>query len=177
MNFNASSHSDKIRVIKKWTKPVLILGALGFSLWFFYAVYSERNDGNSTDRIGNSSDTSKELRTEVRSWFRKTFPKSAARASGKYGMFEFEGVDLAEPQSKWVFLAHGLDEPGNLWADLAPALAKEGFRVFEFRYPNDQPVHESSQFFMLQLKELLDSTEKNLYPEGINQDTSSFTQE
>ena len=126
-------------------------------MWFFYAVYSERNNGNSTERIGNSADDSKRLRTEVRTWFKKTFPESAARADERFGFFEFDGAG-GEPSSDWVFLAHGLDEPGNLWADLAPALADNGFRVFEFRYPNDQPIHESSAFFHRQLTDLLAGT-------------------
>jgi pimeloyl-ACP methyl ester carboxylesterase len=69
---------------------------------------------------------------------------------------------------KWVFLAHGLDEPGNLWADLAPQLMSHGYRVLEFRYPNDQAIHESSIYFDNQLTHILESTSINDSPDEIH---------
>ncbi len=39
-----------------------------------------------------------------------------------------------------VLLVHGLDEPGSIWDDLAPALREEGFVVARFDYPNDQAI-------------------------------------
>jgi pimeloyl-ACP methyl ester carboxylesterase len=39
-----------------------------------------------------------------------------------------------------VVLVHGLDEPGGIWDDLAPALAGEGHVVVRFEYPNDQAI-------------------------------------
>lgn len=161
-----SPNSNKIPKAVRWLRLVLVILACGFTLWFFYAVYSERNGGGSTDRIGNTADDSKRLRTEVRTWFRKTFPESAARADERYGFFEYESSET-QSSGRWVFLAHGLDEPGNLWADLAPVLADERYRVFEFRYPNDQPIHESSQFFDEQLSALLE-TEIATRPEQIH---------
>ena len=151
----------------KWFRPLWVLGALVFSGWFCYAVFVERNGGNSTERIGNSANDSKRLRTEVRTWFRKTFPESAARADARYGMFEFLEFET-KSSNQWVFLAHGLDEPGNLWADLAPKLDEQHFRVFEFRYPNDQPIHESSGFFQKEFSELLKATDSSEKPEEIH---------
>ena len=39
-----------------------------------------------------------------------------------------------------VLLVHGLDEPGGIWDDLAPALSKAGFAVVRFEYLNDQAI-------------------------------------
>jgi pimeloyl-ACP methyl ester carboxylesterase len=167
MNPKSSPVSLKMSQLRKWFRPILALFALGFSVWFFYSVYVERNGGNDTERIGNSADDSKRLRTEVRTWFRKTFPESAARADEQFGFFEFEASEQVDSK-KWVLLAHGLDEPGNLWADLAPALVGQGYRVLEFRYPNDQPIHESSVFFRDELTSFLKSTSETDYPEEVH---------
>lgn len=43
-----------------------------------------------------------------------------------------------------VLLVHGLDEPGYLWRDLAPALAQAEVPTARFDYPNDQGVVLSS---------------------------------
>jgi len=43
-----------------------------------------------------------------------------------------------------VLLVHGLDEPGTIWDDLAPALADAGHAVVRFDYPNDQPIADSA---------------------------------
>ncbi|MEA1051299.1 alpha/beta hydrolase [Lamprobacter modestohalophilus] len=45
-----------------------------------------------------------------------------------------------------VLLIHGLDEPGIIWDDLAPAVAEAGFEVWELRYPNDQGIDRSAAF-------------------------------
>lgn len=76
-----------------------------------------------------------------------------------------ERDQLEVSRSDWVLLAHGLDEPGNLWADLGPALEEQGYRVFEFRYPNDQPIHESTLFLAKQLAALLQAEDP---PDGLH---------
>ena len=43
-----------------------------------------------------------------------------------------------------VVLVHGLDEPGTVWDELAPALAADDFEVARFEYPNDQAIGESA---------------------------------
>lgn len=43
-----------------------------------------------------------------------------------------------------VLLVHGLDEPGTVWDELAPALATDGLSVARFEYPNDQAIAESA---------------------------------
>nr|WP_242519116.1 alpha/beta hydrolase [Halochromatium roseum] len=45
-----------------------------------------------------------------------------------------------------LLLIHGLDEPGIIWDDLAPAAAAAGFEVWELRYPNDQGIDRSAAF-------------------------------
>lgn len=50
-----------------------------------------------------------------------------------------EAVDSERPtEQTTVLLIHGLDEPGDIWDDLAPALAQHGHRVLRFDYPNNQ---------------------------------------
>ena len=43
-----------------------------------------------------------------------------------------------------VLLVHGLDEPGDIWDDLAPALADAGHTPVRFDYPNDQAIARSA---------------------------------
>lgn len=43
-----------------------------------------------------------------------------------------------------VVLVHGLDEPGGIWDELAPALAGEGHNVLRFDYANDQAIVKSA---------------------------------
>lgn len=51
---------------------------------------------------------------------------------------------LINNERSTVLLVHGLDEPGDIWDELAPALANEGHRVLRFNYPNDQNPEESA---------------------------------
>ncbi len=53
-----------------------------------------------------------------------------------------------------VILVHGLDEPGGIWEELAPALAGEGHRVLRFDYANDQAIVQSADAFDQALVEL-----------------------
>lgn len=141
-----------ILLVARW---IIVLGALSFVLWFLIAVFNEKKAGKMTEQLVTNTETSMRLRTEVRSWFRKTFPESAARASEKFGFFEMDRAVVPFTKENWVILAHGLDEPGNLWADLGPALGEAGYNVLEFRYPNDQPVNESSVLLSKELADLI----------------------
>ncbi|MGJ8636845.1 MAG: esterase/lipase family protein [Phycisphaerales bacterium] len=51
------------------------------------------------------------------------------------------------PGERVVLLVHGLDEPGGVWDDVAPALFEGGYRVARFDYPNDQSVVRSAEGF------------------------------
>jgi pimeloyl-ACP methyl ester carboxylesterase len=64
-------------------------------------------------------------------------------ASGVYGLFP-RFPQAAGGTAPGVVLVHGLDEPGGIWDDLAPALEEAGFEVWEFRYPNDQGIDRST---------------------------------
>lgn len=49
------------------------------------------------------------------------------------------GAEEAAPP-RIALLVHGLDEPGSIWDELAPALRKRGHHVGRFNYPNDQQI-------------------------------------
>jgi pimeloyl-ACP methyl ester carboxylesterase len=59
-----------------------------------------------------------------------------------------------DPDEIVVVLVHGLDEPGGLWSDLAPAIDARGFHVVRFNYPNDQHPADSAEAFVAALEDL-----------------------
>lgn len=73
--------------------------------------------------------------------------KSAAALPSKWKPLPPEGAPAA-----MVLLVHGLDEPGDIWCDLAPALVEAGHSVARFEYPNDQSVHASSALLIEHLR-------------------------
>ncbi len=94
------------------------------------------------------------MRTAFRKTMAQRFPTQYAHASGSYGWYlEIEGDLRPLPEGhrsasgRSVVLVHGLDEPGILWRTLRPVLTSRGNEVYEFRYPDDQPVSESAAFF------------------------------
>jgi pimeloyl-ACP methyl ester carboxylesterase len=62
-------------------------------------------------------------------------------------------ADSALPQ-RVVVLIHGLDEPGSIFDDLAPALVEQGFTPLYFEYPNDQHIADSADLLHLALLRL-----------------------
>jgi len=58
---------------------------------------------------------------------------------------------LAPGTSRAVMLVHGLDDPGWMWRDMAPALREQGHVVLRFEYPNDQPVSDSADMLAMEL--------------------------
>jgi pimeloyl-ACP methyl ester carboxylesterase len=86
------------------------------------------------------------------------------------GVFFLEAAPGSEeldcPEMRWtalvgqdspvnvVLLVHGLDEPGNLWDTLGPALARDGHCVAKFDYPNDQAVADSGAGLLDALRDL-----------------------
>jgi pimeloyl-ACP methyl ester carboxylesterase len=100
----------------------------------------------------------KELRTQIRKTVKEIFPEKATEFSQSFGLFLFE-ADRVLPRElvldkKTIVLIHGLDDPGKVWMNLAPELAREDYNVLFMEYPNDQPVVESSQLFFKELQEL-----------------------
>ena len=51
-----------------------------------------------------------------------------------------------------VLLIHGLDEPGGIWDQLAPALAEHHHPTLRFDYPNDQAIARSADELAAQLQ-------------------------
>ncbi len=64
--------------------------------------------------------------------------------------------DLADAarHERLVLLIHGLDEPGDIWTDLAPALHAEGHAVARFNYPNDQHPAAPAELLALEMRRL-----------------------
>ena len=60
-------------------------------------------------------------------------------------------ADKALP-TRVVLLIHGLDEPGAIFDDLAPALAQAGHTPLYFEYPNDQRIADSADLLHVALK-------------------------
>jgi len=70
---------------------------------------------------------------------------------------EGEWVTPSNPEAisgRFVLLVHGLDEPGDIWDDLAPALHEAGHVAARFEYPNDQAIAPSADLFMNALRAL-----------------------
>ena len=86
------------------------------------------------------------------------FPESYAQAAAEFGWRQFQaGKWGALPErlpERAVVLVHGLDEPGKLWMNIAPAVDQAGYAACEFRYPNDQPVQPSARYLRRALGEL-----------------------
>jgi pimeloyl-ACP methyl ester carboxylesterase len=100
----------------------------------------------------------KQLRRQLRETVKEKFPEQTARLNETFGLFYFDAdgegpgrVDVDHPP---VVLIHGLDDPGQVWQNLAPALVKSGFKVWLMQYPNDQPIVESARLFFKELKAL-----------------------
>ena len=99
----------------------------------------------------------KTLRSQVLEVLEERFSEDFTALRGEYGMRRFvpedQGQTGEERVGRRVILVHGLDDPGLIWRDLAPALAGQGFRVFIMSYPNDQPIRDSAKFFFRELEE------------------------
>ena len=61
-------------------------------------------------------------------------------------------ADVDDVPPRLVLLVHGLDEPGDIWSDLAEALVGDGRAIARFEYPNDQRVHDSAALMLEQLR-------------------------
>ncbi|MGW8193936.1 MAG: esterase/lipase family protein [Desulforhopalus sp.] len=107
---------------------------------------------------GNFAEEEKAVLSEVRETVMTHFPVQAGKYSESIGIFRYqqEGEDVGRDRSdlQTVVLVHGLDDPGKIWQDLAPALTHEGFDVWLMNYPNDQPIADSSRLLLAELRKL-----------------------
>lgn len=106
--------------------------------------------------LDNFRDQERQLRTDLRNGLRQQFPEQAEAVQARYGLRSFpidKPIQLDLPQ---VVLVHGLDDPGRVWMNLAPALSAEGFGVWIMSYPDDQPIEESARLLQRELVTLRD---------------------
>ena len=97
----------------------------------------------------------RQIRTHIREAVKKEYPEAVNQLKAMYGLKPFEQPKTSvkpDAQTSAVILVHGLDEPGKIWMNLAPALFEEGFPVWILTYPNDQPVSKSARFFLKQIE-------------------------
>lgn len=102
----------------------------------------------------------KAIRTGFREKMIAWFPDLANQAYDQFGLWSVrpEGVLAPLPRSfqmqHVVVLVHGLDEPGDIWDELIPALQHAGHTPLVFVYPNDQPIIESAKLLTEHLSKL-----------------------
>ena len=90
------------------------------------------------------------------------------RIEPRFGLLPWSPLDqdanaaIARGSGRAVVLVHGLDDPGWMWDDLAPALENAGHVVLEFLYPNDGPVDASADLLALVLARLDGAAEVKL---------------
>lgn len=58
----------------------------------------------------------------------------------------------ARAPERLVLLVHGLDEAGDIWTELGPALVRAGHEVARFEYPNDQRIRTSAALLLDHLR-------------------------
>ncbi len=96
----------------------------------------------------------RQARIQMREALMAEFPEAVKKIKAVYGLRAFapsHDANKSGVSRSPVILVHGLDDPGRVWMNLAPALITEGFAVWILTYPNDQPVSASARFFLSQL--------------------------
>ncbi len=89
------------------------------------------------------------VRTQVKATVESIFPEYAEQARARFGLVRLQ---TPRPGRHDVVLVHGLDDPGLVWMNLAPALQAAGYGVSILNYPNDQPIHDSARLFARELQ-------------------------
>jgi pimeloyl-ACP methyl ester carboxylesterase len=117
----------------------LVMAALAVTaLWTWWAESHPREE--------------RRLRVLVHEQLSQWFPDEMAPVDGWHGLYPRAGAPAGDAGP--VLLIHGLDEPGSIWDDLAPALQAAGHAVWELRYPNDQGIDRSAEFLAAHWPEL-----------------------
>ena len=88
-------------------------------------------------------------RSQVKATVESIFPEYAEQARARFGLVRLQAP---RPGHHDVVLIHGLDDPGMVWMNLAPALQAAGHGVRILNYPNDQPIHDSARLFARELQ-------------------------
>ena len=132
--------------LRKWLVYIVAFVLLSFGLGYVLDFFPEEE---------------KELRREVRKAVESTFPEQAAEVAKSFGLVPYgrepAGAVAADPEAPSVVLIHGLDDPGLVWMNLAPALKDEQMNVWKMHYPNDQPIADSAWLFHDELASLKQS--------------------
>ncbi|WP_290652199.1 alpha/beta fold hydrolase [Aquisalimonas sp.] len=84
----------------------------------------------------------RELRVQLHELLQEQFPEQMRLPDHRLGFIPRGGEGRGDRHPD-VILIHGLDEPGDIWDDMAPALREEGMEPWEFRYPNDHAIDRS----------------------------------
>lgn len=101
----------------------------------------QRFEGRLDEMLGELTWTERDARPVTGVFVPADHTPEAARALPSHWL----PLQRAEPvPARLVLLVHGLDEPGDIWSDLAEALVSAGYDVARFEYPNDQRVHLSA---------------------------------
>jgi len=75
----------------------------------------------------------------------RLYRADAAEGEARWALIDQGDLAAAALPRRLVLLVHGMDEPGGIWDDLAPALARAGHEVARFDYPNDQALADSAE--------------------------------
>ncbi len=114
----------------RWLAITLVASAILLMGWTWWS-----EDSPSAER---------RLRSLISQQLHAWFPTATAPDDGWHGIYRRDPITAAKAPP--ILLIHGLDEPGDIWDDLAPVLTQAGFAVWEFRYPNDQGIDRSTAY-------------------------------
>ena len=88
--------------------------------------------------------------TALNSFVQEHFPEEYAEQQAKFGL-KRQTTNSSIANQKVLVLIHGLDDPDKVWMNLQPALIEQGYDVWRFEYPDDQPIHDSARLLYQQL--------------------------
>ena len=124
----------------RWLLGLLLLLVALTAIWTWWAEAHPRAE--------------REARTWIHDQLRAWFPAAMDPDDGWHGLHRREPgsgeADHTPRAALSLVLIHGLDEPGDIWDDLAPALTAAGYSVWEYRYPNDQGIDRSADWLAAQ---------------------------
>jgi len=88
--------------------------------------------------------------TDITRFAQQHFPEAYAEQQAKFGL-KRQSDNSSVTKQRIIILIHGLDDPGKVWMNLQPVLIKQGYDVWRFEYPDDQPIHDSARLLYQQL--------------------------